>query len=425
MPGDGEADPPPLPPEVIEFQKIIEACNRRPPSAQQQKFVKKKDCIPTVALPEEETCRSALNLADRGLIGQFTGLWPSPKSVEDWIKRNWTPLIEEGIKSYFVGKGFFVFVFELAEDRSLIFRNGPYFMGPQGLYLNKWSPDFDPTQDVPSAVPVWVRLPHLPLHCWSQKSLQIIGNSLGKYIDQAARKDQYSCARICAEVDLEEGLPEAIKLTVAGWSHIQELDYEQIPFKCRHCHGYGHFAKHCKKKSEDQSHPPKGDQWTTIQKTGNAKATGKGASKGNNQGKPSKENETQQKSDEITNPEEASPSDPPETDLITPALAEDPQANKERGREALLDSTQGSPSRLSYVDITKKNKVPEPSDSSEEETFEGPSKKAGRKTHKAVREEEAERLKMQGSQSTIEMTIGRNTRGRSIKGVIPNPSPGK
>jgi hypothetical protein len=116
-------------------------------------------------------------------------------------------------------------------------------MGPQGLYLNKWSPDFDPTQDVPSVVPVWVRLPHLPLHCWNPKSLESIGNTLGKYIDKADRKEQYSCARICVEVDLEVGLPEAIQLKVADWSHIQELDYEQLPFKCRYCHGYGHFAQ--------------------------------------------------------------------------------------------------------------------------------------------------------------------------------------
>jgi len=68
MPSDGEVDPRPLPPEVIEFQKMIDACSRRPPSAQQQKFVKKKDCIPMVALPEEETCCSTLNLSDRGLI---------------------------------------------------------------------------------------------------------------------------------------------------------------------------------------------------------------------------------------------------------------------------------------------------------------------------------------------------------------------
>ena len=115
-------------------------------------------------------------------------------------------------------------------------------MGPQGLYLKKWNPNFDLNQDVPSVVLVWVRLPHLPLHCYSTKSLAAIGNTLGKYIDKAERRDQYTCARICVEVDLQVGLPEAIKFTVVDWSHVQELDYEQFPFKCRHCHGYGHFA---------------------------------------------------------------------------------------------------------------------------------------------------------------------------------------
>ena len=168
MAASGEPDPPP---EVLAFRTMIAAGPKRPPSAAQQKFVKKWDTIPSVALLEEETCKAALNLAERGLIGQFTGLWPSPKIVEEWTQRNWKPLIKEGIKKIFVGKGFFVFVFENPEDRGVIFRNGPYFMGPQGLYLNKWMQDFDPTQDVPSAVPVWVRLPHLPLHCWNQKSL--------------------------------------------------------------------------------------------------------------------------------------------------------------------------------------------------------------------------------------------------------------
>lgn len=114
--------------------------------------------------------------------------------------------------------------------------------------MNKWSPDFDPAQDVPTAVLVWVRLPHLPLHCWSQNSLQSIGNALGRYIDQAPRKDQYSYAHICIEVDLQVRVPKAIKLSVVDSTHIQELDYEQLPFKCRHCHEYGHFARYCKKK---------------------------------------------------------------------------------------------------------------------------------------------------------------------------------
>lgn len=115
---------------------------------------------------------------------------------------------------------------------------------------------------MPSDVPVWVRLPHLPLHCWNPKSLETIGNKLDKYIDRAKRRDQYSCMRNFVEVDLEEGLPEAINLTVANWSHIQVLDYEKLPFKCRNCHGYGHFSRHCKKKSEEGDENLKGEQWT-------------------------------------------------------------------------------------------------------------------------------------------------------------------
>jgi len=133
---DTPRDPDP-PPEVQAFRSMIVVDPKRPPSASQLKFVRKMASIPSVALLEEETCKAALNLAERGLIGQFTGLWPSPKSVEEWTQRNWKPLIKEGVKSFFVGKDFFVFVFENPDDRGLIFRNGPYFMGPQGLYLNK------------------------------------------------------------------------------------------------------------------------------------------------------------------------------------------------------------------------------------------------------------------------------------------------
>ena len=87
-------------------------------------------------------------------------------------------------------------------------------MGPHGLYLNRWTSDFDPEADIPKAVLVWVRLPNLPMHCWNPNLLKAIGNTLGRYIDMASPKDQYTYARICVEVDLEVALPEAIKLTV-------------------------------------------------------------------------------------------------------------------------------------------------------------------------------------------------------------------
>ena len=99
-------------------------------------------------------------------------------------------------------------------------------MGPQGLYLNKWTPNFDPAMDAPMVVPVWVRLLNLPEHCWKWDPLKHIGNALGKFIDQENNKDQYDCAWICIEVDLEVGLPEVIKINVSNWTHVQKLDYD-------------------------------------------------------------------------------------------------------------------------------------------------------------------------------------------------------
>lgn len=34
--------------------------------------------------------------------------------------------------------------------------------------------------------------------------------------------------------------------------HIQQLDYEQLPFKCKVCHEYGHFANRCSKQKVNE-----------------------------------------------------------------------------------------------------------------------------------------------------------------------------
>ena len=79
---------------------------------------------------------------------------------------------------------------------------------------------------------------------------------------------------------MEIGIQEAINLTVADWYHVQELDYEQLPFKCRHCHGYGHFVRHCKKKVEDEAEKVKGEEWTKVQKMTSTKQFSKPRVKG-------------------------------------------------------------------------------------------------------------------------------------------------
>jgi hypothetical protein len=108
--------------------------------------------------------------------------------------------------------------------------------------------DFDPKVDVPSAVPICVRLPHFPLHYWNYESLRAIGSTLGKCIDKfEPRSRMFVCTRICLEVDLEKGLLRAITLKLDNRNHLQKLDYEQLSYMCKSCHEYTHFAKVYKK----------------------------------------------------------------------------------------------------------------------------------------------------------------------------------
>ena len=44
-------------------------------------------------------------------------------------------------------------------------------------------------------------------------------------------------------MDLSRELPEAISLNWEDEEWIQPIDYEQLPFRCRLCHEYGHLGR--------------------------------------------------------------------------------------------------------------------------------------------------------------------------------------
>ena len=77
--------PTPLPPELDAFKRLIVACGKTKGSPLGKPFVKKVD-IPSIDLLAERPCQTTLNLFERGLIGQFTGLWPSPKAIDGWVQ---------------------------------------------------------------------------------------------------------------------------------------------------------------------------------------------------------------------------------------------------------------------------------------------------------------------------------------------------
>jgi len=141
-------------------------------------------------------------------------------------------------------KRFFIVRFASTEVRDTIISVGPWFWGTLGLLMTPRFPDFDPNKMTVSKMSVWVRLYNLPLHFWSERVLEGIGNNIGKYIKtDLERTDEriYTFARICVEVDLSKGLSENIRLVYKQQNWLQGLDYENIAFRCRNCRLTGHL----------------------------------------------------------------------------------------------------------------------------------------------------------------------------------------
>ena len=59
-----------------------------------------------------------------------------------------------------------------------------------------------------------------------------------------------------------------------GWNHLQIVDYEQIPFKCKVCHEYGNFENSCQNKVQLEEGEIPREEWNEVsQRKGNKAST--------------------------------------------------------------------------------------------------------------------------------------------------------
>jgi len=128
--------------------------------------------------------------------------------------------------------------------------------------MKPWHVGFKLDEESPSFAPVWVRLPNLPKELWNEDIFIVIGNALGGLMgisDKTWERDSLSYARICAHLRIDSPLHTHIKINTKGLVYTQELDYENLPFKCRICVEYGHLTKSCphtQSKAAEANPPP-------------------------------------------------------------------------------------------------------------------------------------------------------------------------
>ena len=97
-------------------------------------------------------------------------------------------------------------------------------------------------------VPIWIKLPGLPRQYWTEEHFINIGNILGTFREadlSITIMKVCRVTRILVNINIREGLGEDIQLSWRGVNFTQKLDYENVSFRCRRCHAYGHPAADC------------------------------------------------------------------------------------------------------------------------------------------------------------------------------------
>jgi hypothetical protein len=105
----------------------------------------KTTMIPKVILEDLQTQLYMDQMKAHALICNFMGLWPTKRTLCNWIKYHWKPNGE--VELQLGSKGFFTTVFINMEDRDRVFEGGPYFHALASLYMQPWKENFSPEKE--------------------------------------------------------------------------------------------------------------------------------------------------------------------------------------------------------------------------------------------------------------------------------------
>ena len=195
---------------------------------------------------------------DRAVVLYVVGGNTSANIIRGFIRKHWSHVLMPTIHEH--EDGYFIIKFSSKSECSEILKGGPYFLNRVSLVVKKWSANFDFKEEILRVIPVWVRLPNLPLHCWGAETLSRIVSVVGVPVladEYTMTQKKVSYARVLVEVDITQEFVKEISVRDnTGKEFTQKAIPEWRPFFCRNCNKVGHD---CKEKYE--SHHQHGEQF--------------------------------------------------------------------------------------------------------------------------------------------------------------------
>ncbi|XP_048494365.1 uncharacterized protein LOC125494696 [Beta vulgaris subsp. vulgaris] len=182
---------------------------------------------PVAKLDKEEVtklCEIWINSIIVYVIGQP----PIITTMTTYIRSHWNMAVDPKIFKH--EEGYFVVKLESGAERDAILFAGPYLFCEKPIIVKQWVPSFNFHNEVLRIIPLWAKLPNLPLHYWSSDSLSRIGSLLGipVYADECTSK---ALRKLPTEVQIEEPNGATFK---------QKVTYDWLPPYCKKCLKVGH-----------------------------------------------------------------------------------------------------------------------------------------------------------------------------------------
>ncbi|XP_057863716.1 uncharacterized protein LOC131071779 [Cryptomeria japonica] len=107
--------------------------------------------------------------------GNFMGQRPNIETIREFVKNKWC--FKGQVEVVALPKGFFSFYFSCEEDIVVVHYGGPWVVGKSSLALKKWTPNGTNFGSFFEVIPVWFRLPGLPMEFWNEDVFKGITSS--------------------------------------------------------------------------------------------------------------------------------------------------------------------------------------------------------------------------------------------------------
>ena len=180
----------------------------------------------------EEEVQERLDQLRRCLVGWWgSGSAPIPgvESVRRWARLQWN------IKNYFavvsLGRGLWLFEFENKEEVDRVLMFGKRRFGTNLVHLRTWEEDLGCSNQGLVEEKAWVRVVGLPVHMWSRKIMEKIGDACGGFLavdEETERLGELGWARILVKMKKPD-LPNTLEVALGGGSYRMQLWWELSP----------------------------------------------------------------------------------------------------------------------------------------------------------------------------------------------------